>query len=99
LYRSFVRDGNQSAVAALVHRHGPMVWGVCRNQLNDADAEDAFQATFLALIQAGATIRTPAALGGWLHRVAVQVGRRVKRTAGRRKLREARAAVGEAARP
>jgi RNA polymerase sigma factor (sigma-70 family) len=99
LYRSFVQDGNESSFAALVHRHGPMVWGVCRNQLGEADAEDAFQATFLALVRAGATIRNPAAVGGWLLRVAVQVCRRVRLTAGRRRIWEGRAAVSEAARP
>jgi RNA polymerase sigma factor (sigma-70 family) len=76
-----------------------MVWSVCRNVLADADAEDAFQATFLALIRAGASIRNPATLGGWLHRVAVQVCGRTKRTAARRRRREVRAAVAEATRP
>jgi RNA polymerase sigma factor (sigma-70 family) len=76
-----------------------MVWGVCRNQLGEADAEDAFQATFLALMRAGTSIRTPAAVGGWLHRVAVQVCRRASRTVARRRTREGRAASPEMARP
>jgi hypothetical protein len=41
-----------------------MVWGVCRNTLGEADAEDAFQAIFLALIRSGPAIRDPAAVGG-----------------------------------
>src|SRR5262245_60192021 len=73
LVRSYRSDGNTAAFAALIHRHGPMVWGVCRNTLGEADAEDAFQATFLALIRSGHTIRNPAALARWLHRVALQV--------------------------
>jgi RNA polymerase sigma factor (sigma-70 family) len=99
LLRSYQSDGNSAAFAALVLRHGPMVWGVCRNTLGEADAEDAFQATFLALIRSGATIRDPASVGGWLHRVAVQVCNRSKRDVARRWNRDAGAAVPEATRP
>jgi hypothetical protein len=73
LFRSYQAVGNPATFAALAHRHGPMVWSVCRNTLGEADADDAFQATFLALIRSGYTIRDPASVGRWLHRVTVQI--------------------------
>ena len=71
---------DESAFAALVMRHGPMVLGVCHSVLHgSAEVEDAFQATFLVLIRKASTIRGRDAVGGWLyrvaHRVAVQAGR------------------------
>src|SRR5436190_9777932 len=71
LVDDFVRRKDQDAFAALVARHGPMVFGVCRRILRDAHAaEDAAQATFVVLVRRAADIRRPDALAGWLHGTA-----------------------------
>src|SRR5205807_7258410 len=61
----------EPAFEALVRRHGPMVWGVCRRILRHAqDAEDAFQATFLVLVRKASSIKPAGMVGNWLHGVA-----------------------------
>lgn len=67
------------AFAALVARHGPAVLGTCRRILADPHAaEDAFQATFLVLARRPGSVRKAAALGCWLHGVAVRVSLKLK---------------------
>ena len=69
---------DESAFAALVDKHGPMVLGVCRRKLKDAHAaDDAFQATFLILAKKAGRVRWQESLGGWLYQVAVHVCRKV----------------------
>jgi RNA polymerase sigma factor (sigma-70 family) len=69
----------QTAFAAIVRRHGPMVLGVCTELLGDRHlAEDAFQAVFLVLAQKARSIRDADLLGNWLYGVAVRTARHAK---------------------
>jgi RNA polymerase sigma factor (sigma-70 family) len=88
LLGSFIERHDETALAALVRRHGPMVWGVCRRLLSHHDAEDAFQATFLVLVRKAASIRSREMVGNWLYGVAHQTALLAWRTAARRRARE-----------
>ncbi|WP_422929080.1 RNA polymerase sigma factor [Singulisphaera sp. PoT] len=81
----------EAAFAALVTRHGPMVFSVCRATLGDRhEAEDAFQATFLVLAGRAGSIRSRRSVGPWLHGVALRVASRARANASRRRLHERR---------
>jgi RNA polymerase sigma factor (sigma-70 family) len=81
------RDG--AAFAVLVRRHGPMVRGVCRRVLRDAnDADDAFQATFLVLLRKAGTIRPRDRVGPWLCGVAYRCASKARSLAMKRRSRE-----------
>jgi ribulose-5-phosphate 4-epimerase/fuculose-1-phosphate aldolase len=63
LLECFVSRHDAAALEALVRRHGPMVWGVCKRVLcNHQDAEDAFQATFLVLLRKAGSLRAQESL-------------------------------------
>jgi RNA polymerase sigma factor (sigma-70 family) len=89
LLNCFVRQRDDAALAALVRRHGPMVWGVCRRLLRSHhDAEDAFQATFLTLVRKATTIRPMEMVGNWLYGVAHQTAIKARAVASKRSGRE-----------
>src|SRR6516165_3183340 len=91
LLARFVAARDEDAFAALVKRHAPMVFGVCRRVLRDAhDAEDAAQATFLVLARKASTLRRPDALAAWLHRTAHHLALLSRRSDARRQDRETR---------
>ena len=77
-------DDAEAAFEALVHRHGPMVLGVCRRMLRGShDWEDAFQATFLVLARRAGSIGRREQLASWLYGVAVRTAKEARRRAAR----------------
>jgi RNA polymerase sigma factor (sigma-70 family) len=89
LLRRFVRRRDEAAFELLVWRHGPLVLGVCRRVLRDPHAaDDAFQATFLALARKAGGIARGGAVAPWLCRVAFRVALRARAAAAKRPARE-----------
>jgi RNA polymerase sigma factor (sigma-70 family) len=79
-------EGREAAFRALVVRHGPMVFGVCRRVLDDPNsAEDAFQDTFLVLMRKASSLRDTDLLTNWLYGVAHRISRKAKARSARRK--------------
>lgn len=59
--------GDEAAWNELVHRLEGLVWSICRSfRLSEADASDAFQFTWLRLVDKLDTITDPRRLPGWL---------------------------------
>jgi RNA polymerase sigma factor (sigma-70 family) len=89
LLECYITGADEAAFAALVRRHGPMVWGVCRRLLaSHHDAEDAFQATFLVLARKAAAVMPRELVANWLYGVACNVAHKARALAVRRRTRE-----------
>jgi RNA polymerase sigma factor (sigma-70 family) len=85
LLQCFVVRRDEAAFEAIVRRHGPMVWGVCRRIAgNTHDADDAFQATFLLLVRRAASLESPELVGNWLYGVAFRTALKARATRFRR---------------
>jgi RNA polymerase sigma factor (sigma-70 family) len=85
LLERFTSWADHNAFTALVQRHGPLVWRVCRRLLHQAaDAEDAWQATFLHLARCAGSIRKPSSVASFLHGTAFHISCKARRATGRR---------------
>ncbi|QJX00333.1 RNA polymerase sigma factor [Frigoriglobus tundricola] len=88
LLTAFLDEQDERAFAELLRRHGPLVWGVCRRFLVEpADAEDAFQATFLVLVRRADRLTGAITVGPWLFKVAGWTARALRRKDARRRAR------------
>jgi RNA polymerase sigma factor (sigma-70 family) len=89
LLASFIDKKDEGAFEALVYRHGPMVFGVCRRVAgNYHDAEDAFQATFLVLAGKAPSVSPRERVANWLHGVALRTAMKAKAMTAKRRRRE-----------
>src|SRR5579871_700362 len=85
----FIEWRDEAAFAALVRRHGPTVWGVCRRMLpSHHDAEDAFQATFLVLARKAASISPREMVPNWLYGVAYRIALKARTMIAKHRQRE-----------
>lgn len=85
LLSRYRKGRDQDAFGALVRRHGPMVFGVCKRVLRDPHAaDDAFQATFLVLAKRADRVHPPDRLGPWLYGVAYRTAMKARGRAFRR---------------
>jgi RNA polymerase sigma factor (sigma-70 family) len=92
LLARFAARRDESALAALLRRHGPLVLSVCRSILNDEhDAEDAFQATFLVFVRRASSLTPDGSLGSWLYGVACRVALKARALAAKRRALEMKA--------
>ncbi|HEX3150436.1 MAG TPA: sigma-70 family RNA polymerase sigma factor [Gemmataceae bacterium] len=85
LIAQYVRESDEGAFATLVERYGGLVLGVARRQLADhQQAEDVFQATFLALARSANKLNAKTTLTNWLYTVALRQARILRARSYRR---------------
>lgn len=90
-YLTADRPAADAAFAAVVERHGPMVHRVCLGVLGrslTADADDAFQAVFVALARRAGSLRSRESLAPWLFGAARRIAQKARVAAARRRKHE-----------
>src|SRR5262249_5436510 len=91
LLTDFISHRDEAAFAALLLRHGPMVFGVCRRVLhNTQDVDDAFQATFLVLLRQADAMVKERSIGSWLYGLAYRIAVRARAQVHQRPTRKRR---------
>jgi RNA polymerase sigma factor (sigma-70 family) len=76
-----------------MNRHQQLVMSVCQRILREAaDAEDAFQATFLVLARRAASLKWQDSIAGWLHQTARRTALKLRSMKVRRQRIEQQAA-------
>jgi RND family efflux transporter MFP subunit len=97
LLERFAENRDEAAFEVLLWRHARLVFGVCVRVLRDQhDAEDAFQATYLALARHAGRNARREAVAAWLHKVAYRVALTARAQRARRYAREKLHAAVEA---
>ena len=80
-------EGDPAAWNAIVDEYAGLLWSVVRGfRLNDAQAADAVQTTWLRLVEHIADLREPGHVAGWLKTTAQRVCLQVIRQGGREQL-------------
>jgi RNA polymerase sigma factor (sigma-70 family) len=94
LLHQYLATASPAAFSRLVERYVDLVYSAARRQVRDEHlAQDVTQATFILLSRRAASIRNPAAVGGWLLRTAHHVSCNALRLQRRRANHERRAAA------
>ena len=89
LLEAFIGRKDGETFDALLHRHGPMVMGVCFRVLrNHHDSEDAFQAAFLVLARKASSVRPREQVVNWLHGVAYRTALKARAMRAKTQVRE-----------
>jgi RNA polymerase sigma factor (sigma-70 family) len=101
LLRRFAAARDDAAFELLLRRHADLVWKVCRGVLRDDlhAAEDAFQATFVALAERARAIARHDSPAAWLFRVARHAALRTRKRRASRPLEPLPDALAAPSRP
>lgn len=85
--------GDGVAFSEVVRRHESLVFNICLRVLRSpADAEDAFQATFLVLARRARFLKWHDSVAGWLHQTARRTALKYRAISARRRQMEGQAA-------